>query len=442
MRLGCPRCGTFYDGDERFCARDGSKLVPAGLAPTPISSTPISTAVIPTTDPTVPGIDTPLRKPRPKPLTGRKSVDKRSSVAKRPGAAKRSSVVKRSSVAKRPSLAARPTGARRAESPLAPESPTPVRPPATEAKDSGARWLAYANLAGSVLDGRYLIVRKIADGGMSSVYLGQDQEAGGERVAIKILAPELSEDLSSMERLRREADMGVRLVHRNVCSITRMGETADGLVYVVMPYIEGEILCDRTYRLGCIPISMALWIVRDIAAGLHAAHELDIIHRDLKPENVMLCAGENGEEYAVVMDFGLAKDREAARFLEKLTATGIVLGTPEFMSPEQLRGKPLDRRTDVYSLALLTYEMLTGKLPFKGENQQDLLLARLRSHPTPIREMRPDLDFPLEVERVLTTGLHRVVDERYATAPEFAAALDKAARGEADGPSVVRRLFG
>jgi serine/threonine-protein kinase len=312
-----------------------------------------------------------------------------------------------------------------------------------EAADSGARWLAYANLAGSVLVGRYLIVNKIADGGMSSVYLGQDQEKDGERVAVKILAPELSEDLSAMERLRREADMGVRLVHRNVCSIIRMGETADGLVYVVMPYIDGEILCDRTYRMGAIPLSTALWIVRDIAAGLHAAHELEIIHRDLKPENVMLCGGEEGgEEYAVVMDFGLAKDREAARFLEKLTATGIVLGTPEFMSPEQLRGKPLDRRTDVYSLALLTYEMLTGKLPFKGENQQDLLLARLRSHPTPIREMRPDLDFPAEVERVLTTGLHRVVDERYATAPEFAAALEKAARGEADGPSVLSRLFG
>jgi eukaryotic-like serine/threonine-protein kinase len=279
---------------------------------------------------------------------------------------------------------------------------------------------------------------------MSSVYLGQDQEGGGERVAVKILAPELSEDRSAMERLRREADMGVRLDHPNVCSIRRMGETREGLVYVIMPYIDGEILCDRTYRLGAIPLPLAVRIVQDIAAGLHAAHELEIIHRDLKPENVMICTGAHGEEYAVVMDFGLAKDREAARFLEKLTATGIVLGTPEFMSPEQLRGKPLDRRTDIYSLALLTYEMLTGKLPFTGENQQDLLLARLRSHPMPIREMRPDLNFPAEVERVLTKGLQRVPEERYPTAPEFAEAFEKAARAEGTGerPSVLGRLFG
>jgi serine/threonine-protein kinase len=277
---------------------------------------------------------------------------------------------------------------------------------------------------------------------MSSVYLGQDQQAGGERVAVKILAPELSDDRSAMERLRREADMGARLDHPNVCSIKRMGETGDGLVYVIMPYIDGEILCDRTYRLGAVPLPMTVRIVRDISAGLHAAHELEIIHRDLKPENVMICTAENGEEYAVVMDFGLAKDREAARFLEKLTATGIVLGTPEFMSPEQLRGKPLDRRTDVYSLALLTYEMLTGKLPFSGANQQDLLLARLRSHPTPIRETRPDLNLPAEVERVMTKGLERLPDERYSTALEFAEALERAANGEEERASVLGRLFG
>jgi serine/threonine-protein kinase len=291
-----------------------------------------------------------------------------------------------------------------------------------------------------VLDGRYLIISKVADGGMSIVYLGTDNENDGARVAIKILPPELSEDLKAMERLRREADMGIRLVHRNVCSIVRLGETQDGLVYVVMPYIEGEVLCDRVYRLGGIPVAHAVRFATDIANGLHAAHELDIIHRDLKPENVMICGEPDGEEYAVVMDFGLAKDREAARFLEKLTATGVVLGTPEFMSPEQLRGKPLDRRTDVYSLGLLTYEMIAGKLPFPGETQHDLLLARLKSHPTPIREMRPDLELPVALERVLVKALERVPEERYATAPEFAAALRIAAGGS--GGSILGKILG
>ena len=110
---------------------------------------------------------------------------------------------------------------------------------------------------------------------------------------------------------------------------------------------------------------MTVQFISEIAAGLHVAHELKIIHRDLKPENIMICKRPDGTEYAVVMDFGLAKERKAGGELEKLTATGIILGTPEFMSPEQLRGKPLDARTDIYSLALMTYEMLTGKLPFE-----------------------------------------------------------------------------
>jgi len=315
-------------------------------------------------------------------------------------------------------------------------SPTGASTPAT----AGARWVDYANLAGSVLDGRYLIVSKLADGGMSIVYLATDNENNGARVAIKILPPELSEDMKAMERLRREADMGIRLAHPNVCSIIRLGETSDGLVYVVMPFIEGEVLCDRVYRLGGIPLPLAVRFATDIANGLHAAHELDIIHRDLKPENVMICAAADGEEYAVVMDFGLAKDREAARFLEKLTATGVVLGTPEFMSPEQLRGKPLDRRTDVYSLGLLTYEMIAGKLPFPGETQQDLLLARLKSHPTPIREMRPDLELPAALEDVLIKTLERVPEERYGSAPAFAQALSAAAAGSS-GTTILGKLF-
>ena len=363
MRMGCPRCGSFYESDAKFCARDGSRLVEAVTAPFAIGQTG----------------------------------------------------------------AARAGGGEGASPANVPGRTSPNGVP--ETTTAGARWVDYANLAGSVLDGRYVITTKLAEGGMSIVYLGTDNEQNGARVAIKILPPELSEDLKAMERLRREADMGIRLVHPNVCSILRLGETSDGLVYVVMPFVEGEVLCDRVYRLGGIPLELAVRFASDIATGLHAAHELEIIHRDLKPENVMICARPDGEEYAVVMDFGLAKDREAARFLEKLTATGVVLGTPEFMSPEQLRGKPLDRRTDIYSLALVTYEMITGKLPFPGENQQDLLLARLKSQPTPIRELRPDLDLPAELERVLIKALQRVPEDRYATAPDFARALKLAAAG-------------
>ena len=263
-----------------------------------------------------------------------------------------------------------------------------------------------------------------------------------DRYAIKVLSASLSDDANAMARLRREASLGMRLAHPNICHIIRLGETEDGLVYVVMPYVEGEILAERNNRLGHIPLPNTVVLVRDIAAGLHVAHELKIVHRDLKPENIMVCRRPDGTDYAVVMDFGLAKERRAEGELQKLTATGIILGTPEFMSPEQLRGKPLDPRTDIYSLALMTYEMLTGKLPFVGRTQQELMIARLRSDPIPIRKIRPEFNFSEGVEKVLLKGMQRNPDDRYKTAPEFADALADAAGGRASTSKLLGKLFG
>jgi serine/threonine protein kinase len=303
--------------------------------------------------------------------------------------------------------------------------------------------LTFANLVGTTLQGRYEIVRKIGEGGMSFVYLAIDV-ATRERYAIKVLSAALSADENAMARLRREASVGMRLAHPNVCHIMRLGETEDGLVYVVMPFVEGEILADRTNRLGQLPLEDVVHLLRDMAAGLHVAHELKIVHRDLKPENVMVCARAGGPDYAVVMDFGLAKERKAGNELQKLTVTGIILGTPEFMSPEQLRGKPLDPRTDIYSLGLMTYEMLTGKLPFQGRTQQEMMIARLRSDPIPLRKMRPDLGFPEGVERALNRAMARDPDDRYQTTLEFADAFTAAATGSSghsDG-GLLGKLFG
>lgn len=316
-----------------------------------------------------------------------------------------------------------------------PPTPAPVvaaaPPPAAESP--------LANLAGQTLDGRYRIESKVGEGGMSFVYRAVDVETG-DTCAIKVLSPALAKDTTSMARLRREAHVGSRLIHPNVCHIRRLGQTSDGLVYVVMPFVDGEVLADRTYRAGQLALEEVVPFVRQIADGLQAAHDLGIVHRDLKPENVMICnGGPNGSERAVVMDFGLAKERPAGAELEKLTATGIVLGTPEFMSPEQLRGKPLDGRSDVYSLALMTFEMLTGKLPFDGKTQQELMIARLRNEPIPIRRLRPDLNVSAAVERVLLKGMARDLDQRYRRAPEFADALAGAATPRT---SRIMRLFG
>ena len=245
-----------------------------------------------------------------------------------------------------------------------------------------------------------------------------------------------------MARLRREAELAGRLVHPNVCHIIRLGETSNGLVYVVMPFVQGELLCDVTNRAKQLSLADTVRYITDIAAGLQVAHDLGIVHRDLKPENIMISRNPDGTERAIVMDFGLAKERQMSDEIKKLTATGIVLGTPEFMSPEQLRGKTLDPRTDVYSLGLMAYEMLTGKLPFVGRTQQEIMIARLRSEPQSIRTARPDLNFSVGVEKVLLKSIEREPAERYQSAPEFAAALGEAAGPTRGSSGVLDRIFG
>jgi len=335
-----------------------------------------------------------------------------------------------------------PTPTPRAESPIGTNTPPrPTEPPARTLRNTP---LTPANLIGKVLEGRYRMIRKVGEGGMSFVYLAHDV-ATQERYAIKVLSPSLSEDANAMARLRREAALGMRLAHPNIAHIMRLGETEDGLVYVVMPFVEGELLADRTNRLGQIPLGDTVRFVRDMSEGLHVAHQLKIVHRDLKPENVMICRRPDGSEYAVVLDFGLAKERRAEGELQKLTATGIILGTPEFMSPEQLRGKTLDPRTDIYSLALLVYEMLTGKLPFLGRTQQEMMIARLRSDPIPLRKMRTDLMFSEAVERVINKALQRGPEARYQTTLEFAEALAAAAEDGGSAPPdsrILGKLFG
>jgi serine/threonine-protein kinase len=163
------------------------------------------------------------------------------------------------------------------------------------------------DLTGQLLAGRYQVGQKIGEGGMCFVYLARDASTG-ERVAIKKLLPKFINDRTAMARLRREAALGAKLAHPNVCHIIRLGETPGGFDYIVMPYVEGDLLCVRTARAGQLPLDVTAAFVRDMSAGLHVAHEHGIIHRDLKPENIMIVSAPNGSERAVVMDFSLATE--------------------------------------------------------------------------------------------------------------------------------------
>ncbi|MGH7527046.1 MAG: serine/threonine-protein kinase [Gemmatimonadales bacterium] len=297
---------------------------------------------------------------------------------------------------------------------------------------------AAATLTGRILDHRYQVERRLGEGGMAYVYQARDVETG-RGVAVKILLPRLSRDPASVERLRREATIAMRLDHPNVCPILRMGETPERLIYLVMPYLEGEPLSEHETKRGPFPVAEGIPLLVQACRGLQHAHELRIVHRDLKPENVMLVPDRSGEASpdgfrAVVMDFGLAKERRTGPEVAKLTATGIVLGTPEFMSPEQIRGKPLDGRSDIYAIGVLAFELFTGQLPFAGKTSQETMIARLRGAPVRLRDVRADL--PAKLEAVISKSLALDPAERYGSMTELAHAFD-----EVVNTGMLGRLF-
>ena len=287
-----------------------------------------------------------------------------------------------------------------------------------------------------VIDDRYRVVRRLGEGGMSFVYQGRDQVANSD-VAIKILTPRLAADPASVQRLKREALLAERFDHPNVCRILHVGETADGMLYLTMPYLRGESLNDSETRRGPYPVDEAVMLLVQVCHGLQHAHDLGVIHRDLKPENIMLVPDDSvpGGIRAVVMDFGLGKAIQPDPDLVRLTQTGIILGTPEFMSPEQVRGEKIDARSDIFGLGVVAFELFTGQLPFAGRTSQESMMSRLRGRPRAARSVRPDL--PSRLEAVLNRAMALSPDQRYQSMQAFADDL-----GTADEKGFFRRLFG
>ncbi|HLQ59386.1 MAG TPA: serine/threonine-protein kinase, partial [Gemmatimonadales bacterium] len=261
-----------------------------------------------------------------------------------------------------------------------------------------------SDLVGQVVADRYHIVKKLGEGGMGQVYLGEHVKMG-RRSAIKVMNPSMVHDPDAVARFNREASNASRITHPNVCAIYDFGETPDGLIYLAMEFIEGEPLTDLLEREGALPVPRATDIFLQTAEALQAAHDLGIVHRDLKPDNIMLTRRKSGDDTVKVVDFGIAKAVGGDQPGQKVTKTGLVVGTPEFMSPEQLSGDNLDGRSDLYSLALVFYRMLIGKLPFEATSVQETMIKRLTDEPTKLAEARPDLSFPAGLQAVLDTAL-------------------------------------
>ena len=264
---------------------------------------------------------------------------------------------------------------------------------------------------GAVIRGKYRILCKVGQGGMGAVYKVM-HVAFDELHALKVINPSLMGDELFVKRFRHEAVITRKLRHPNAVRVDDIDEAEDGRPIILMEYIEGQSLKKLIQDQGALPVPRVCSIIKQAAAALEAAHNLGMIHRDIKPDNIVLVAGPEGE-VVKVLDFGIAKVKEA-RASESagmtLTGTGVVIGTPQYMSPEQAvgkRGDELDGRSDIYSLGVVMYQMLTGDLPFKADTTMAMLLAHMQTPPTPIRTIHPELQIPDAVANVVMKTLEK-----------------------------------
>ena len=276
-----------------------------------------------------------------------------------------------------------------------------------------------------ILGGQFRIERKIGSGGMGSVYCASQADMN-RQVAIKILHPRLADRSDLVSRFRREARAMSQLTHPNSARVFMYGELEnDGALYIVMELLEGCNLNRAVKREGPMSQEKALGILIPICGALQEAHELGIVHRDLKPENIFLCQQGGIQDYPKVLDYGLAKvgEKQMRPGSLALTQEGMVFGTPEFMSPEQAQGKILDARSDIYSLAIILYEALTGKLPFDARTPMEFIQKHVIAEPALMRDRAPERRFDDGLEAVIRKALSKKPEDRYQSAAEFAAAL-------------------
>ncbi len=300
-------------------------------------------------------------------------------------------------------------------------------PGATASPVSGAE---RDPLLGQTLGGRYRILRKIGQGGMGIVYEAVHVVIE-KHVALKLLREDFSHRPDVVERFRQEAKSASRIGHEHIIDISDFGVTAEGAHFFVMELLHGRDLAEELESRGPLPTRRAVAIVLQCAKALGAAHAKGIVHRDMKPENVFLVERDTAEDFVKIVDFGIAKmsDPEGANSGRRLTKTGMIFGTPEYMSPEHARGKELDHRVDLYALGIILYELLSGRVPFLGDTFMGILTQHVYEPIPPLSSVNPSCSAPARLERLIDKAVAKDPAARHQSMEELAAELAEALEG-------------
>ncbi len=279
--------------------------------------------------------------------------------------------------------------------------------------------------------GNYVVERKIGEGGMGAVYLARHPRIGKE-VAVKVLLPAMSRDPELVQRFFHEAKAAAEIKDAHIVDVIDFGELDDGASYIVMEWLQGQSLSALLAAETRLPLLRARKIARGIGRALSAAHARGIVHRDLKPDNIFLVRHDDDHDFVKVLDFGIAKLMDAT---DVKTRAGAILGTPYYMSPEQCQGKSVDPRADVYSLGVILYQMVTGRLPFEGQSLGELLMAHMSRPPPPPRTFEPSL--PPGAEEALLQALAKDREQRFSRVEALVTAFCGDTVAEAPTPAIV-----
>lgn len=297
-------------------------------------------------------------------------------------------------------------------------------------------------LVGTILSDRYRILRRIGEGGMGLVYEAEHITIE-KRIALKVLRDDFSSRPEVVQRFKQEAKSASRIGNEHIVDISDFGVTPSGASYFAMELLEGEDLATVLEREEAVPLERAVDILLQCCKALGAAHAKGIVHRDMKPENIFLTVREGRSDFVKLVDFGIAKMSEvetAGAPGRKLTKTGMIFGTPEYMSPEQAAGKPLDHRVDLYALAVILFELLTGRVPFVGDTFMGILTQQMFEDPPPFEEVNPHVSIPPAVKAFVLRGLAKEPDERFQSCDAMAQALREAMEGVAPSPPTASAM--